>query len=130
MEFTSNWKVINAPADKVFAFLSDLQNLGQLMPEQVINWKAEADSCSFTIQGMTDLHLKIQERTPNQLISLIPDGKAPFSFSLSSHIRENAEVTEVNILLDADLNPMLAMMAKRPLQNLVNIMADKLANQF
>ncbi len=129
MEFTSNWKEINAPAEKVFAFLSDLQNLGQLMPEQVINWKAGTDTCSFTIQGMTDLNLKIQERTPNSIVSLIPDGKAPFSFSLSSHIRENGEKSEVNILLDADLNPMLAMMAKRPLQNLVNIMADKLAAQ-
>jgi hypothetical protein len=38
--------------------------------------------------------------------------------------------SEVKINLNADLNPMLAMMAKRPLQNLVNIMADKLKDQF
>jgi hypothetical protein len=30
------------------------------------------------------------------------------------------------VYLDADLNPMLAMMAKRPMENLVNVMAENL----
>lgn len=130
MEFTSEWRSIEAQPEKVFTFLSDLQNLGKLMPEQVINWEADADTCSFTIKGMTDLKLRVQERKAFTLISLIPEGKSPFTFTLDSEIRENNTHSEVKIKLNADLNPMLAMMAKRPLQNLVNIMADKLKDQF
>ncbi len=126
MEFTSEWRAINSSPEKVFIFLSDLQNFGNLMPEQVINWAADTDSCSFTIKGMTDLKLKVQERKPNSQISLVPDGKSPFSFTLDSNIRENNAGSDVKIVLNADLNPMLAMMAKRPLQNLVNIIAEKL----
>jgi carbon monoxide dehydrogenase subunit G len=126
MEFTSEWRSIETKPEKVYLFLSDLQNLGKLMPEQVINWQADADTCSFTIKGMTDLKLKINERIPFSLISLKPEGKSPFSFTLDSVIRENNLQTEVKIMLNADLNPMLAMMAKRPLQNLVNIMVEKL----
>jgi len=130
MEFTSEWKSVTTDPEKVFNFLSDLQNLGKLMPEQVINWQADAESCSFTIKGMTNLKLRIHERVPFSLISLKPEGKSPFTFTLDSTIRENNLGSEVKILLNADLNPMLAMMAKRPLQNLVNIIAENLGRQF
>ncbi|NOU48553.1 MAG: hypothetical protein HOO86_16045 [Bacteroidales bacterium] len=130
MEFTTEWKLIETNTEKVYLFLSDLQNLGKLMPEQVINWEADAESCSFTIKGMTDLKLRIHEKIPNSLISLKPEGKSPFTFTLDSVIRENNLHAEVKIMINADLNPMLAMMAKRPLQNLVNIMSDKLVQQF
>jgi carbon monoxide dehydrogenase subunit G len=130
MEFTSEWRSIEAQPEKVFAFLSDLQNLGMLMPEQVINWEADTDTCSFTIKGMTDLKLRVQERKAFSFISLKPEGKSPFTFTLDSEIRDYNTHSEVKINLNADLNPMLAMMAKRPLQNLVNIMADKLKDQF
>ncbi len=130
MNFSSDWKSINSSKEDVFAFLSNLQNLGTLMPDQVVNWKADTDQCSFTIQGMTDLNLIVSERTAFETIRLIPTGKSPFPFRLSSFIREQDAVCEVNILIEADLNPMLAMMAKRPLQNLVAIMAQKLAEKF
>jgi carbon monoxide dehydrogenase subunit G len=131
MEFTSEWRTIETQAEKVFTFLSDLRNLGKLMPEQVINWESDTDTCSFTIKGMTDLKLRVHERRAFSLISLKPEGKSPFTFTLDSEIRENNTTgSEVKIMLNADLNPMLAMMAKRPLQNLVNIMADKLKDQF
>jgi carbon monoxide dehydrogenase subunit G len=119
--------VISQQSDKVFAYINNPSNLGTLMPDQVINWKATADSCSFTIQGMTDLELQVKERKPNSYFSLVPSGKSPFPFTLAARIREKDQGSEVIFLIDADLNPMLAMMAKRPLLNLVQIMAKKLS---
>lgn len=119
--------VIFQPSAKVFDFISKPSNLGVLMPDQVINWKATADSCSFTIQGMTDLELKVKERIPVSYFSLVPTGKTPFNFTLAARIIEKGQGSEVVFLIDADLNPVLAMMAKRPLLNLVQIMAKKLS---
>lgn len=128
MQFSSDSKHIGQPAEVVFNFLSDLTRLGELMPDQVVNWQASPDKCSFTIQGMTDISLQIDQKLPNSLISLVPYGKSPFAFSLQAHVKDLGDSSDIHITLDADLNPMLAMMAKRPLQNLVQVMADKLTN--
>ncbi|PKP51149.1 MAG: hypothetical protein CVT92_13535 [Bacteroidetes bacterium HGW-Bacteroidetes-1] len=130
MEITSGWKDAPGKINDVFNFASDLNNMGILMPEQVINWKADTDTCSFTIKGMTNLSLRLDEIRPNRLIRLVPNGKSPFEFDLVMHFREiGEEQTQIKVELNAELNPMLAMMAKRPLQNLVNIIAEKLSYQ-
>ncbi|MDA3944671.1 MAG: hypothetical protein PF694_14155 [Bacteroidetes bacterium] len=129
MDFNSKWKEINASPKSVFLFLRDLRNLENLMPEQIIDFKAEENRCSFTIKGMTSLSLVVDEALEYQRIKLIPEGKSPFEFELIAHIKSSNDQAAVKISLNASLNPMLAMMAKRPLQNLVEIMAEKLSQQ-
>lgn len=129
MDFNSKWKEINASPKSVFLFLKDLRNLENLMPEQIIDFKAEENRCSFTIKGMTSLSLVVDEAVEYQRIKLIPEGKSPFEFELIAHIKSSNDQAAVKISLNASLNPMLAMMAKRPLQNLVEIMAEKLSLQ-
>ena len=129
MNLSSEWRQMRAGSEQVFSFVSDLRNVGALMPEQVVNWQADADNCSFTVKGMTSLKLKVDERRPHQLLRLIPDGKSPFEFELLVHIREKGELSDAMVELQAELNPMMAMMAKRPLQNLVNHIADSLSTK-
>ena len=128
-EFNSKWQTVEANKQSVFNFLKDLRNLEKLMPEQVIDYQAEENRCSFTIKGMTSLSLIIDEIREHQLIKLVPEGKGPFEFELVAHIKAADVHSEVKISLNAKLNPMMAMMAKRPLQNLVEIMADRLSQQ-
>ncbi len=123
----SNIVEINNTAEKVYNFLSDLNNFEKLMPEQVINWKSDENSCSFTIKGMTDLSMKISEKTPNTRIIIIPGAKPPFDFSLIIQIKELKDnLINAQIIFDAELNMMLQMLAKTPLQNFVNLLVDKL----
>lgn len=126
-EIKSDLVLINRNAETIFNFLSNFDNFGKLMPEQVINWKSTADSCSFTIKGMADLALKTSEKTEFSKIVWATDGKAPFDFTLSSVLNEqNANQTQAQIILNADLSPMLKMMAVRPLSNFVNLLVNKL----
>jgi carbon monoxide dehydrogenase subunit G len=118
---------INYPVEKVYEFLTDFNNFEQLMPEQITNWKSDNDSCSFTIQGMADISLEFGEKTPTNYVKLVPVGKVPFSFSLAVNLTDNGDNTKVNVSVEANLNPMMAMMAKRPLENLVNEMASNLS---
>ena len=96
------------------------------MPEQVTNWKSTSDECSFTIAGMASLGMKIIEKTPNSLIKAGKHGSAPFDFTLSCTIADNGATSEVQLIFDADLNPMLKMMAERPLTNFLNLLVNKL----
>ncbi len=129
MNFNSEWKHIQASQEKAFEFISNIDNLGKLMPEQVINWQASGDTCSFTIKGMTSLKLKVEKRDPHNLIRLVPDGNSPFYFMLDISFRPKGVISESQVTINAALNPMMTMMAKRPLQNLVNIIMEKFSEQ-
>lgn len=114
---------INKDIVSVYNFLTDFNNFESLMPEQITNWQSDVNSCSFTIQGMADIKLTFSEKTPHTYIKLVPEGKVPFSFSLMIRLSEQENNTVAKVEVDAQLNPMMAMMAKRPLENLVNVMA-------
>ncbi|HOT88524.1 MAG TPA: hypothetical protein PKZ43_09165 [Bacteroidales bacterium] len=112
---------------KVFTFLSNMNNFEKLMPEQVINWNSTETNCSFTIKGMTDLSLSISEKIPYSKIVIIPGDKAPFMFNLICLINENStNNSTVQIVFQAELSTMMEMLAKNPLQNFVNALASKL----
>ena len=117
---------VNKPAKEVFAFLSDFNNYKRLMPEQVSDWESTADQCSFTIKGMGSLGMKIKERIPDTSVVIEKNGKAPFDFLLSCTISPKQDQSDVQLFFDADLNPMMKMMASKPLTNFLNLLASKL----
>ena len=109
----------------LFEYIGDMNNMPPILPEQVVDIKADNDNLAFTIQGMGSVALRVKERKPNKLIQLVPEGKVPFQFVLNVHIRNNEQRTECCFEIDANLNPLMQMMASRPLQNLVNMMAER-----
>ncbi|MBK5284385.1 MAG: SRPBCC family protein [Bacteroidia bacterium] len=123
----SNETTVNKNADEVYTFLSDFRNFEKLMPEQVTNWKATEDECSFTIKGMASLGMKIKQKTPNSLIEIERSGKAPFDFTMKCVIVPYDSQSGVRLVLEADLNPMLKMLAEKPLTNFLNLLVTRLA---
>ncbi|TAH41332.1 MAG: SRPBCC family protein [Bacteroidetes bacterium] len=117
---------IEKPAKEIFEFLSNFNNFQKLMPEQVTNWESTEEECSFTIAGMASLGMKIQDKIPNSLIRVARHGKAPFDFLLNCNIEDKGKDCEVQLSFDADLNPMLKMMAVKPLGNFLNLLVNKL----
>jgi carbon monoxide dehydrogenase subunit G len=133
MKIEGKKATINAPQHKVFEFLSDFNHYEQLMPDQIVNWQSEKERCSFTIKGMADLGLKFARKEAASLLELVPDGKSPVQFSLLVKLEPdvlNEQKTIANVDVDADLNPMLAMIAKKPLENLANSITDQLNAVF
>ncbi|KXK46233.1 MAG: SRPBCC family protein [Bacteroidetes bacterium] len=110
---------------KVFEFLSDCNNLQQLMPEQVTDWQSTVDDCSFTIKGMASLGMEISERNASSQVKIVRKGKAPFDFIMYYNlVPVGSDQTKVQIVFDADLNPFLKMMAEKPLKNFLNTLAE------
>ena len=127
VKFESHIVEVKNSNQKVFTFLSNMNNFEKLMPEQVINWNSTETNCSFTIKGMTDLSLSISEKIPYSKIVIIPGDKAPFMFNLICLINENStNNSTVQIVFQAELSTMMEMLAKNPLQNFVNALASKL----
>lgn len=117
---------INKDIESVYNFLTDFNNFKTLMPEQITNWESDKDWCSFTIQGMASIKLTFSDKVPHTSIKLIPVGKVPFSFGLNIKLSDHGTNTVAKVEVDANINPMMAMIAKRPLENLVNVMAGNI----
>ena len=120
---------INKPAAEVFAFLSDMNNHQQLMPESVSNWSSTADEARFTIQNMGNLSLKIANRLQDTLsIIIVPAAQAPFSLELSWAVTQISNQSSQAVLtISAELNMMMKMLASGPLQKLADYQALQLS---
>lgn len=123
--------IINCQVEKVYNFLGNFDNFSSLMPEQVINWQSTGDSCTFEIKGLASLGLRIIEKNPFSKIIMQAEGKIPFSFTWNSLFQEiSLEQCEVQMVIDADMNPFIAMMAEKPLQNFVNVILPRLKEEM
>ncbi len=129
MKVESEDRIIKNSARTIYTYISDFNNFSHLMPDQIENWQCTETSCSFSIKGFFSLGLEIAERDPYKTI-IIREGagiKSPFPFEMQWLFTEKSDnETLVKMSLDADVNPMIGMMAKKPLQNLANICIEKL----
>ena len=127
MIFKSNWAYNKRSDKELFEFIGYMNNIPAVLPEQVVDITADYDNLAFTIQGMGKVALRVSKREPNKFIQLVPEGKVPFQFSLNIYIENNDtdSASKCHFEIDAQLNPLMQMMASRPLQNLVNMMAEK-----
>jgi len=131
MTTIQNTTEINKNVSEVYAFLADLNNHEQLMPENIYNWSSTTDEARFTIQNMAKLALKVEERSENQFIKLVPSEKAPFEVALRWELQVVADtVTKATFIIDADLNIMMKMIASGPLQKLVDFQVNKLKEKL
>jgi len=130
LKLDTGFKPVNAAPGKVFAFLSDMNNMEKLMPEQVINWQSTIDNCRFTIKGMADIGMEITGRTPDTTLNLLSYGKVPFKFTLLITIRQVDAASEARLDFEGDVNPFLKMMVEKPLGNFFNMLVDNLNKQF
>jgi carbon monoxide dehydrogenase subunit G len=124
----SEEKVVNQSPKGAFEFLSDFRNFEHLMPPQVVDWQATEEECVFTIKGMATLGMKMESKIPYSEIDITKNGKAPFDFTLNCFIKEEGiNQSKIKLVLNADLNPFLKMMAVNPLQNFLNMLVNKYA---
>lgn len=121
---------IAQPIEKVYAFLSDLNNHQALMPENIYNWSSTADEARFTIQNMAKLALKVSSRIENAEILIEPSEEAPFALSMKWLIVTDVDGTTAKLIVSAELNMMMKMMASGPLQKLVDHQTSALAKAF
>ena len=114
--------------EKIFQFLTSFKNFEKLIPQdKVNNWEATDENCRFSIDGVGEVGLKIIDKEPFTVIKYAGDNLANVDFNLWIQLKQVADLdTHVKITFKADLNPMLTMVAKKPLQEFVNLLVDKL----
>lgn len=128
MKIESEKTIVNAPIEKVFNFLTDAQNIEQLLPkDEVKEFKATEKECSFKVQGGVIITLVQEKLEPHSAIKMKSGEKSPFPFDLTINLEGKEEQKTLGyILFDGEVNAFLQMMVKKPLTNLFNFMSNEL----
>ena len=131
MIITSNEIVVFTNKKELQSFLIDCTNYELLLPQDKISdFKATMAECSFKVQGGITIKL-IQSGVDETGAILLKSGvESPFPFTLKVNLIEAINSTRGNIKFDGELSPFAAMVAKKPLENLFNFMAEKIVDRF
>ncbi len=130
MKIESKKVTVPASKEKVYKYITDLNNFKELLPQDRISeWESTTNYCSFKVQGTATIDLKLKESKEFEHIVLESGDKSPFPITLNIFLSEKEEITTVYQVMDAKVNPFLKMMVEKPLANLFDYIADKLTEK-
>lgn len=115
---------LSCTSREVFDFVTDIRNFQQFIPPNTIdNWQSDKDSCSFTVSMIGTVSVRIMQSEPYSKIIFRGDALKKNDFSLILNIIDSlGNKAEVKILLEAELNPMLRMVANKPIIHFLEIL--------
>ncbi len=125
--FKSPEIIVNKTAKDFFNKIGDLNNLKDIMPPQITDFKSTETTCSFKMNGMPELALEITEKTEFSKISLTAI-ESQIPFSLNCFITEKGEQCQARLEINAELNMMMRMMVEKPLTQFLDVLASKMQN--
>ena len=126
--FESRTGTLSCDSVEVYNFVTDIRNFGQFIPDGTItNWQAESDSCSFSVSVVGVISLRITGREPHGKVIFSGDALKKNDFVLTLNIiKGRSDSAEVKILLEAELNPMLKMLANKPIVQFLEILINEM----
>jgi hypothetical protein len=130
MKISSPKTRISQPASKLFEMASNLQNFSHYMSDQVKDINITEDTCTFTIENIAKITLKILEKTPFIQIRYVAenDKNIPLFLTLNyTAVSENE--TEVEVEMDIDIPIFIKPLIQKPLEYFVETLSEKIKNE-
>ncbi len=119
---------IRKGATELYVFLQDMNNFQQLLPKDKISeWKSDGRSCSFKVQGAATIGLELAGGEAPGHLMLKATERSPFPFTLDVFLKENGGTTTAWQEFKGEINPFIKMMVEKPLKNLFDHIADRMA---
>jgi hypothetical protein len=114
--------------EEVFKTVSDFRELGKILPSELMkNVEAQETECRFDFSGLGRIGLKIDEKKPYSYVAISGTEDTPARFVLKVNLTPlSAQQTQMAFYLEAGLNALLEMMARKPLQDFLDMLADKM----
>jgi len=128
--FESRTGTVSCSAEEVFMFVTDIRNFEQFIPEGTINnFLADKESCSFNVAMLGKVSFRLAERKEFSRVVFEGDALSKEDFRLILDIIDNGTGSvQVKVFVNAILNPMLRMMAKKPLEQFLEMLVSEMEN--
>jgi len=117
------------PAE-AFAFITDLRNFGRFVKEGTINnWHADKESCSFSVSMLGKVSVRLIEKEFSTKVVYQGDALSKNDFTINVNISgEPSERAEVSLSLSTSLNPVMKMMADKPIRQFMEMLMLEIEN--
>lgn len=125
MKIDSTRVEIKATAEKTYRLVSNFNNFGRSLPAEVQNWQSTENNCSFEISGMAKIAIEIIDKKEFESITYNLTANQPVGMTIIGKIEQVGDSCIASLHLDADVPMALSMMMKKPLQNFVNVLVEK-----
>jgi carbon monoxide dehydrogenase subunit G len=122
--FESRTGKLSCNSKEVYIFVTDIRNFERFIPAGALtDWHVARDSCNFSVPMLGTVHVRLLEKEMNRKVRFTGDAFIKDDFSLTLNISERSDgFAEVKVFIDADINPMIKMMATKP----INAFLEKL----
>jgi hypothetical protein len=126
--FESRSGKLTCSAVDVYTFVTNIRNFERFVPRGTIsNWMADRESCSFDVAMIGTVSLRLAEKEKYKKVVYNGDALKKNDFILELGIISSAANTsEVKVTLNADLNPMLKMMASKPIAQFLEMLVNEM----
>jgi hypothetical protein len=121
MKLNSTVNNINISNNKLFEKLIIVESFKKIMPENISKFEIiDSETLIFSLKGMPAIKLKIGEKKAPSCI-ILNSSESKIIFSLTAQIKKTGDNScSFELEFNGDLNPMIQMMVKSPLQSFIN----------
>lgn len=140
-KYVSDIQYVDHPAEAIYIYLSDFQNLAGYLTQDMLeqlaekvphlsisNFESDADSCRFSVGSLGTAELRIVEREPHKTIKVKGHGGVPVDLTLWIQLLWVNDVqTKLRLTLHTEMGMMVRMMVGDKLEAGINHLAAKLA---
>ncbi len=126
--FRSRKAELKYSAEECYYFVTDIRNFRQFIPaDYVSDLILEQDSCSFQAGMLGTVEVRITEKVMFSKVVFTGIAVQVKNFSLVMDIRElSGRSAEVNVIILAEMNPFLKMIAADPLKKFLEKLVDEM----
>ena len=126
MNLESNKTSVQKSQKELFTFLTNLENFKSILPDSLEEFSVKGDSFKFQLKGMPAVRLSFYEKQEFDLIKLKATSDS-FPIYLTCKIAPISKTqSEAQLFFDGEVNAMMAMMLKKPLQKLLDGLGEKM----
>ena len=125
MKLNSTVNNINISDIQLFEKLIIIENFQKIMPENISKFEiVDNETLIFSLKGMPAIKLIIGEKnSPSSIV--LNSSESKIIFSLTAKIKKiNDNNCSFELEFNGDLNPMIQMMVKSPLQSFINDLSN------
>ncbi len=117
--------IVNKSTEDLRRLLENPEDYKSLMPESLQSFEVRDNGFKFSLKGMPEIALKIEEVSDKQVV--LASASSSLDFTLKGDMNAiNGNQTEVQLLFEGKFNPFIKMMVEKPLQNFINSLTDNI----
>jgi len=127
-KYESRTGKLTCTPSEIFDFVTDIRNFRQFVPDGTIDdLQIDMNSCSFHVTSLGKVNINLSGKEPHDKVVYNGNVLQSNDFSLVLNIKANSSgKAEVNLKLAAHLNPILKMMAAKPIENFLEKLIEEM----